>query len=205
MRFHTVLAALACLLAPGLSPDPALGQAQGLGFAFQLGYSALDGEWGDVLDDGVDGEFNILWGLGRFRFGGGFNWVSYGLIDPVGEVDSASQVGTHLSVGYFLLDRGPILPYLEGRLTHDRLRAEDHVEGFPPPEEEDGNNAPRYSGWGGTAIVGAVVPLRGTVAMDVAVRLGRFVTSEADLDYLGLGTVSTAVRKGVRLGVVWHP
>jgi hypothetical protein len=188
-----------------LSPSAGAAQSHGLGFDFKLGYSEMGGDWGAVLQDGVDGEFNILYGLERVRLGFGFNWVSYGLVTTVGEVDSASQVGLHWAVAYPFRQVGWIRPYVEGRLTWDRFRAENHVDGFPDPEEEDGNNAPRYAGWGGTGVVGVFIPMWGSVLGDISARYGLIQTAEADLEYLGLPVVSSGNRWGVRVGFVWYP
>jgi hypothetical protein len=196
---------LLCLLAGMLSPSAGAAQSHGLGFDFKLGYSEMGGDWGAVLQDGVDGEFNILYGLERVRLGFGFNWVSYGLVTTVGEVDSGSQVGLHWAVAYPFRQVGWIRPYVEGRLTWDRFRAENHVDGFPDPEEEDGNNAPKYAGWGGTGVVGVFIPMWGSVLGDISARYGLIQTSEADLEYLGLPVVSSGNRWGVRVGFVWYP
>lgn len=193
------------LLSGFLDPAGARAQEQGLGFDFKMGYSQMGGDWGGVLEDGIDAEFNILYGLERLRLGWGFNWVSYGLVTRVGEVDSGSQVGLHLAVAYPFRQEGRIRPYVEGRLTWDRFRAEKHVEGFPDPEEEDGNNAPRYAGWGGTGVVGVLFPMWGDVLGDVSARYGWLHTAEADLEYLGLPAVDSGNRWGVRIGIVWYP
>ena len=196
---------LLCLLPGFLNPAPAQAQGEGLGFDFKMGYSEMGGDWGGVLQDGVDAEFNILYGLKRLRLGGGFNWVSYGLVTAVGEVDSGSQVGMQLGVAYPFRQVGWIRPYVEGRLTWDRFRAENHIDGFPDPEEEDGNNAPQYAGWGGTGVVGVFVPMSSSVLADLSARYGLFQTAEADLEYLGLPVVSSGNRWGVRIGFVWYP
>ena len=170
-----------------------------------MGYSEIGGDWGDVLRDGTDAEFNVYFGLERLRLGWGVNFVSYDLPVRVGEVDSGSQVGMQWSVAYPLLRDGWLRPYVEGRLTWDRFRAERHVEGFPDEEEEGENNAPRYAGWGVTVVAGVFIPIAGRVLGDFSARYGRFETSEADLGYLGLPVVSSGNRWGVRLGLVWYP
>lgn len=186
-------------------PAPARGQHPGLGFDFKMGYAEIGGDWGEVLTDGVDTEFNFYYGLDDVRLGFGFNLVSYGLAVSVGEVDSASQVGAQFSAAYSFLKGSPVQPYVEGRLTWDRFRPEHLVEGFPPEEEEGENNAPTYSGWGGTGVLGVFVPISGKVLADFSTRFGGFETSEADLDYLDLPVVSSGNRWGVRVGIVWYP
>lgn len=204
-RGSPFLPAFIFVMIPLLGPAPAQGQQTGLGFDLKLGYSEIGGDWGDVLNDGVDTEFNIYYGLDHLRLGWGFNLVSYDLPFQVGEVDSGSQVGMQFSVAYPFLKGSRVQPYIEGRLTWDRFRAEEHVEGFPDEDEEGENNAPRYSGWGGTGVVGFFVPMTGTLLWDVSARYGVFGTSEADLEYLNLPVVSSGNRWGVRLGLVWYP
>jgi hypothetical protein len=193
------------LLIPLLIPTPAQGQLSGLGFDFKMGYSEIGGDWGEVLNDGVDSEFNFYYGLERVRLGFGFDLVSYDLPFSEGEVDSGSQVGMQFSVAYPFLKGAMVQPYIEGRLTWDRFRAENRVEGFPPEEEEGENNAPAYSGWGGTGVAGLFIPMSGRVLLDLSARFGGFGTSEADLEYLDLPVVSSGSRWGVRVGIVWYP
>jgi hypothetical protein len=194
----TVMAALLML------PTPGEGQHPGMGFDMKWGYAEIGGDWGEVLNDGTDFEFNVYYGLERIRLGWGLNLASYDLTVEVGEVDTGSQVGLHWSVAYPFRKIGPLLPYIEGRLTWDRFRAEEHVVGFPDPEEGE-NNAPRYSGWGGTGVAGLMFPFTDSVLADFSARFGRFQTNEADLGYLGLPTVSSGNRWGVRVGLVWYP
>ena len=193
------------ILIVGLLP-PASVQAQhpGMGFDMKWGYAEIGGDWGEVLTDGTDFEFNVYYGLERLRLGWGLNLVSYDLTVEVGEVDTGSQVGLHWSVAYPFRKIGPLLPYIEGRLTWDRFRAEEHVVGFPDPEEGE-NNAPTYSGWGATGVVGLMFPFTDSVLADFSARYGQIYTSEADLGYLGLPTVSSGNRWGVRGGLVWYP
>jgi hypothetical protein len=199
-----LLTACLSVLIPLLIPSSAQGQHPGLGFDFKMGYSEIGGDWGEVLNDGVDAEFNFYYGLEQVRFGFGFNMVSYDLSVPVGEVDSASQVGAQFSVAHAFLKGSRVQPYIEGRLTWDRFRPENLVAGFPPEEEEE-NNAPTYSGWGGTGVLGFFVPISGNVLADLSARYGGFGTSEADLEYLDLPVVSSGNRWGVRVGIVWYP
>jgi len=170
-----------------------------------MGYSEIGGDWGEVMNDGVDSEFNFYYGLERVRLGFGFDLVSYDLTVSEGEVDSGSQVGMHFSAAYPFLKGSVVQPYIEGRLTWDRFRAERHVEGFPPEDDEGENNAPTYSGWGGTGIAGIFIPMSGRVLLDLSARFGGFGTSEADLEYLDLPVVSSGNRWGVRVGIVWYP
>jgi hypothetical protein len=188
-----------------MSPSLGTAQAPGLGFDMKWGYSEIGGDWGEVLTDGTDWEFDIFYGLEHVRLGWGLNMVSYDLTEELGEIDSASQVGMQFSLAYPFRQISFFRPYLEARLTWDRFRPEEHVEGFPDEEEEGENNAPTYSGWGGTAVGGLMIPFTPTVLADVSARYGVISTSEADLGYLGLPTVSSGNRWGVRVGLVWYP
>lgn len=186
-------------------PQPATAQMNGFGFDLKLGYSALGGEYGDVLDDGVDGELNVYYGLPRLRLGWGIDLVSYGLVQPSGDpdVDSASQVGMHFSVAYPFQVSPRFKPYVEGRLTWDRFRVEGHVEGFPDPPQEGENTLPRYSGWGGTGVAGVLVGITERLYADFSGRWGHFWTSSSDYSYVGAPKAASGTRWGFRTGIVW--
>jgi hypothetical protein len=183
---------------------PLAAQARGWGFDLKMGYSQLGGEWAEVMDDGVDAELNVFYGLEKLRLGGGINLVSYGLLDPTEDVESASQVGVHFAVGYPFPSWRRIQPYVEARLTWDRLRPEGHEEGFPPPEEEGENTGPQASGFGGTAVAGVFVGITERLFADFSGRFGGFKTSISQLDYLEAPEVASASRWGIRAGLVWY-
>ena len=96
-----------------------------------------------------------------------------------------------------------IQPYVEARLTWDRLRPEGHEEGFPPPEEEGENTGPQASGFGGTAVAGVFVGITERLFADFSGRFGGFKTSISQLDYLDAPDVASASRWGIRAGLVW--
>ncbi len=201
-----LLVPVAALVLVLVGPRSAAAQRSGLGFDIKLGYSSLGGEYGQVLEDGIDGEFNIYYGLERLRLGWGINLVSYGMAQPAEDFDSWSQVGLQWSVAYPFRSGAAMQPYVEGRLTWDRLRPEDHEEGFSDPEEEEEEDPhPRVSGWGGTAVAGVFASLTETVLLDLSARYGIFSTAEADLEYLNQPNIASGNRWGVRLGIVWYP
>jgi hypothetical protein len=199
-----ILFLLALCLAGGAAPGSA--QLRGLGFDLKMGYSALGGEYGDALDDGVDAELNVYYGLEHLRLGWGVNLVSYGFVEAEedAEVDSASQVGMQFSVAYPFHLSPRFKPYVEARLTWDRFRGEGHVEGFPPPEDEGENTTPTASGWGGTAVAGVFVGITETLFADFSGRWGRFSTTLSDFSYVGAPDVADGTRWGVRTGLVWY-
>ncbi len=188
----------------GLAPEPLDAQSRGWGFDLKMGYSVLGGEWGDVMDDGVDAEMNVFYGMETLRLGGGLNLVSYGLLDPSEDVESASQVGVHFSVAYPFPRWRRLQPYVEARLTWDRLRPEGHEEGFPPPEEEGENTGPQASGFGGTGVAGVFVGITEGLYADFSGRFGSFKTSISQLDYLDAPEVASATRWGLRAGLIWY-
>lgn len=204
LRVSPPVAALTLVALLVLAARPLAAQSRGFGFDFKMGYSALGGEWGDVLDDGVEAEMNLFYGMERVRVGGGVNLVSYGLLDPTDDVDSASQVGLHVGVAYPFPRWRRLQPYVEARLTWDRLRPEGHEEGFPPPEEEGENTGPQASGFGGTAVAGVFVGITERLFAEFSGRYGSFKTSISNLDYLDAPEVASATRWGLRAGLVWY-
>jgi opacity protein-like surface antigen len=203
-RAPAALLLLACVF-----PMAGSAQQQGLAFDLRMGHSTIGGDWGTVLTDGVDAELNLYYSFAnRLRIGWGLNQVSYELVDELHteETESASQTGMQFSAMYPFQIGQRLWPYVEGRFTWDRFKAEGEVEGFPPPEEEGENNAPRYSGWGGTASVGLLVNITGRLYGDFSYRYGNFDTNDIDLDeYLpGAGVVTSGSRYGFRVGLLWY-
>ena len=185
------------------SPLPAQAQ-DGLGFRTTLGFEEVGGAYGEVLDGHVVGELDILYGFSRVRLGGGFSWVSFGM-DPPYENDTWSSVQAHAIVAYPFSLGSRLRAYLEGRLTHRRLKPEGEL--FPPVETEEGGHAPafRVSGTGGEARFGIEVPIVGSMALDLSGHLSMFGTDDADLAEIDGGIVNSGSTWGIHVGIVWFP
>ena len=203
MRRELLLFWILALLSFGASPSPALGQG-GLGFRTTLGFEEVGGDYGEVLDGHVVGEFDILYGFRRVRLGGGFSWVSFDM-DPPYQDDTWSSVQAHAIVAYPFSLGSRLRAYLEGRLTHRRLKPEGDL--FPPVETEEGGHAPafRVSGTGGEARFGIEVPIVGSMALDLSGHLSVFATDDADLAEINGGIVNSGSTWGIHVGIVWFP
>ncbi len=183
---------------------------QGLGFEFSFGYQSVNGEYGDVLDGGVDADFSIVYTRGKLRYGIGSNWASYGVAVEGFRKESWSNITSHLGLAYFpLADEKRLRPFIEVRLEGRRLRPEgDHLPPEDPPEDPDeGENTSeiRVFGVGGAALAGVEIGLSRRSWVKVAGYWGVINTQDAELGDINLGTVDSGSVAGFRVGLVWIP
>ena len=198
----SVLPLLLALLAPC-----SLNAQQGLGFEFSFGYQSVNGEYGDVLDGGVDADFSLVYTRGKLRYGIGSNWASYGVGVEGFRKESWSNITTHLGLAYFpIADEKRLRPFIEVRLEGRRLRPEgDHLTEEEPPEEGENTSEIRVFGVGGAALVGVEIGLSRRSWAKVAGYWGVINTQDAELGHINLGTVDSGNVIGFRVGLVWIP
>ncbi|MGI9627916.1 MAG: hypothetical protein ACR2QM_13855 [Longimicrobiales bacterium] len=191
--------------------DAAFAQQRGLGFRFLVGAQGIGGDYGDILDTGLPGEFTVLYGLDKIRLGGGFGWTSHGM-NHGAEEGHFSFIDTHFLVGYpFTLGSSGIRPYVEGRFIYRKIRPEDGLFGHEPEPSEDRGEFGEHefafsvSGTGGEAVVGAEIPVTRRLRLDVSGRVGRFTSTAVDLQEFGLDTYGSGSSWGVYFGAFWFP
>ena len=180
----------------------------GFSFSVAMGYTAMNGDWGTILKDGIDADINISYLWNHLKFGAGAYYASYNLEPPL-EEESISNVSLHASFGYvFLLGR--VRPYVALRGSYTRLRPEGHhfSEEEPPEEgdpDEGENPAPRRDGTGGTLIGGVEIVLTPNITLDPNVWYGITNTEELDLTEFGGPVITKGQSWGIRLGITWYP
>ncbi len=192
-------------------------QAQSrFGFQFDLGYTGLGGDYGDVLTGGWVAEFNVDYQIRPFRYGFGFEVASLDVDkDVVGESfedESVSKVGAHLSAVYLIPVGSRIKPLVGLRIGSLRLRPEGETfapEPEPRPrgkEGEEGENpAPRVDGFEGAAIGGVEFALSPKFAFQVAGLYSYMSTDQVDLTAIDLGLVDKGTSWSLRVSARWKP
>jgi len=193
----------------GLPAPGSLAAQQGLGFEGSIGYQSLNGEYGDVLKGGVDGEFSIVWTRSKLRYGIGLDWASYQMVEPF-EKESWSNVAGHLALSFFPFAEGGgrVRPWIEIRTVARRLRPEGDFlgGGHAPPEEEGENISPiRVFGMSGAAVAGVEIGLTRRSWLKLGGYLSTINTENAELGEIDLGTVDSGSIIGFRLGLLWIP
>jgi len=186
-----------------------LAAQQGLGFEGSIGYQSLNGEYGDVLKGGVDGEFSIVWTRSKLRYGIGLDWASYQMVEPF-EKESWSNVAGHLALSFFPFAEGGgrVRPWIEIRTVARRLRPEGDFlgGGHAPPDEEGENISPiRVFGMSGAAVAGVEIGLTRRSWLKLGGYLSTINTENAELGEIDLGTVDSGSIIGFRLGLLWIP
>jgi hypothetical protein len=207
--WHPVGSLVFWLLLFGLLPSGSLMAQQGLGFEASFGYQSVNGEYGDILKGGVDGEFSVVLSQNRLRYGIGMDWASYNMEEPF-QKESWSNVAGHLSLSFFPLSRGGgrVRPWIEVRAVGRRLRPEGNFlgGGHGPPEEEGENISPiRVFGMSGAAIAGVEIGLTRRSWLKLGGYLSSINTENAELGEIDLGTVDSGSILGFRIGLLWIP
>jgi hypothetical protein len=182
---------------------------QGLGFEASFGYQSVNGEYGDILEGGVDGEFSVLYTRNKLRYGIGMDWASYHMVEPF-EKESWSNVAGHLALSFFPFAEGGgrVRPFIEVRAVGRRLRPEGDFlgGGHAPPDEEGENISPiRVFGMSGAALAGIEIGLTDRSWLKLGGYLSTINTENAELGEIDLGTVDSGSILGFRLGLLWIP
>jgi opacity protein-like surface antigen len=194
--------ALACLSA--LDASHLRAQNNGVVFGFQMGYKAMAGDLGQILDGGIVGEYDFSYHVGKFRYGIGFNLVS---LDVAGFDESVSQVNAYLSASWFIKQDTRVRPYLQVRIGGVRYRPEGDTFAPPEPEadEEGENAADAVDGFEGGLLGGAEFAISSKFAVDLSGGFSFVSTEEVDLTAIGLEPVKRGTTWTVRLGARWNP
>ncbi len=200
------------VLAPASAAAQASTWGNGFGFQWQIGYKSVGGGYGDLLTDGIDADINIFYNHNKLRIGGGGNFVSLNVVEPLQD-ESVSSVELHAFLGYHFL-RGNFQPYVQGRFNFVRMRPEGHDFDFdpeaPPEDPEEGENlADRRAGFGGGLVAGFEYRLSRKIGLEANASIDAFATEEVDLAEIEepslQGTFTDGNRWGFRVGINWYP
>ncbi len=186
-----------------------------------FGFGAADGKYGDVLQKPLQLDLQIAKqsASGAWRFGLG---LQFGSMDPADDPnippDKAelwlapdkewARLETSLIVTRVFNPRGDFRPYLQGRLSIERIHPRSELFYVqPPPENLEPGDSPTKAtnGIGFTIQPGFEVSLGKTLSLDIAGFYTYYKTGSYDMSPLGLPDVDSGHEWGGRVGLAWRP
>lgn len=213
MKLPVVLVLACCLTAGavvGAEPqtaDPSQPEREptwGLGTA--LGYGGAGGDFSELLEKPVTGDFNIFRRQGKWRFGLGVSFTSFTMKEPFEEEKEWGFQQTYLFTSRMFGKPGGIRPYVQLRGGLARLHPRSELFAFQPPPEEPGDSPTHpANGFSIGVLPGVEIPINRSLAVDVSGHFNYFSVSEYDLGPVGLPPASSGTTWEARVGVRWHP
>jgi hypothetical protein len=204
------------------APASEPGNASPWGFNFTLGAGELGGEWSDLLEKPVTGEFNFFrqTSSGKWRFGGGVAYGSYTMKNQPGypQLEDEQEWGTLqtylLGTRVFRADKR-VRPYFQLRGGFERLHARSELF-YTLPEDPDNKGKSRTepaNGFFVGVVPGVEFKLTRAAALDASFSYKYFTVDEVDLGQFPvtpgpkfpLGPVSSGSPWEARLGITWFP
>ena len=130
-----------------LSASPAMSQdapepRPSWGLTNTLGYGGAGGDFGDLLEKPVTGDFNIFRNRGAWRFGMGMSFTSFTMKEPYQDEKEWGFQRTYLFATRMLRSEASkrLRPYLQLRGGAARLHPRSELFAFEPPPEEPGDS-----------------------------------------------------------------
>lgn len=180
--------------------EPGNPRSNGTGFRFNFGWQDVGGDMGESLDGAIDAEFSFFFPVWKVRMGLGANWMSYEMDDFD---ETWSQIRFHFITAYHFAPTAAIRPYVEGRLTWQRLRPEED-RFFGGEEEILGDFL--LSGPGAQALAGVEIPLNTRWTIDLSGSIGAYSVSPDINDYdPELSSAESGTPWRIAVGVAWYP
>jgi len=187
----------------------ALATSAGPGLAdveYALTYERIDpaGEWARALDAGLAGELAVRADHGRWVPGLAVRWGSHEMPAP-DDGATWSHIALLGTIAMRPWPAGAVVPVAEARVGWVRLRRESTIFLDDPDRElEPGENPfEAENGIELSLLVGARVPVRWGVALEVGASIGVLRSQEADLTPVGKSSASSATPRGLRVGIGW--
>ena len=112
------------------------------GLTTSLGFGTAGGDFGDLLESPVAGDFSIFRNRGAWRFGVGLSFTSFTMKEPFQNEDEWGFQQTYLFATRMLRKQGAVRPYLQLRAGAARLHPRSELFAFEPPPEEAGTVRP---------------------------------------------------------------
>jgi len=173
----------------------------GLAFRTGLGFQRIGGDWGQVLDAGIDARFASMYSTRGARVGLELSWASLGMDEFTDR--TWNQGGGRFFVGYAPTLVPGIRPYGELGLTFRRMHPEgDRFFRDEPPREYPADV--HTEGPGLDVSLGVELSTVSPVALDLSAGYGRF-TTRLELPSDGLDATTTGSSWRIGLGVTWFP
>jgi hypothetical protein len=185
-----------------------------------FGFGAADGKYGDVLQKPLQWDFQIAKQSpsGAWRFGVG---LQFGSMDPAEDPnippDTAelwlapdkewARLETSFIVTRVFRSRSTLRPYLQGRVSLERIHPRSELFYNKPPEGLEPGESPTYAtnGVGFTVQSGFEWSLGKSLSLDLAGYATYYNTGSYDMSPLGLPDVDSGFEWGGRVGLAWRP
>jgi hypothetical protein len=192
--------------------QPARRPSWGLGTS--LGYGGAGGDFSDLLQKPITGDYNIFRNHDKWRFGLGVSFTSFTMKEPCSAVGNAScedqkEWGfqqTYLFTSRMFGKPGGVRPYIQVRGGLARLHPRSELFAFEPPPEEPGDSPTTpANGFSFGVLPGIEVPINRSLALDVSGHFNYFSVDEYDLSAVQRPPASSGTTWEARVGVRWHP
>jgi len=178
----------------------------GWGLNTSLGFGGAGGDFGDLLEKPVAGDFNVFRNHGAWRFGIGLGFSSFTMKEPFQDEDEWGFQRTYLFATRMLRSEGAVRPYVQVRGGLARLHPRSELFAFEPPPEEPGDSPTTpANGWTVGLVPGLELQLTESLALDLSGHFNWFNVSEYDLSPVGYPNASSGTTWEARVGLRWHP
>jgi hypothetical protein len=176
------------------------------GLTTALGFGGAGGDFGDLLQSPVAGDFNLFRNHGAWRFGLGLSFTSFTMPEPYEDEKEWGFQQTYLFATRMLRQEGSVRPYLQLRAGAARLHPRSELFAFEPPPEEPGDSPTHpANGWSAGLVPGVELQLNDSLALDLSAHINWFKVSEYDLSPVGYPNASSGTTYEARIGLRWHP
>ena len=175
-------------------------------FAFHLGAGGVSGDFAEVLETPLTGEYVLRRGHGPWRLGAGLSFGSFAMRAPWEDELEWGYQRVFLSGARTFGSGRRLQPYLEGRVGAVRMhpRSERFAMDPLPPDFEIGDSPTEPS----NGLFLGVVPgvewrLSPSFGVDASALASYHTVGEMDLSPVGGGIASSGVDWQLRLGLFW--
>jgi len=205
---------LACLVFTGAAfgaevqtaASPELQREPRWGLSTSLGFGGAGGDFGELLEKPVAGDYNIFRRYGKWRFGFGLSFTSLTMKAPYDQEPEWGFQETYLSATRLFGRPGGVRPYLQLRGGLARLHPRSELFKFEPPPENKGDSPTTpANGFSVALLPGIEIPINRSLAVDISGKFDYFSVDEYDLSPVGRPPASSGTKWEARLGVRWHP
>ena len=176
------------------------------GLAAGLGWGSAGGDFGNLLEGPIAGDFNLFRNHGKWRFGVGISFTSFTMKAPYQDEKEWGLQQDYLFATRMLRQEGKLRPYIQLRGGLARLHPRSELFAFSPPPEEPGDSPTTpANGWSAALVPGVEWQLSKSLALDVSAHFNYFSVSEYDLSPVGYPNASSGSSYEARFGVRWYP
>lgn len=176
------------------------------GFYFNLGAGDTRGDFDSSFEKAATGEFGILRSSGKWRYGLGVSFGSFGMEPPYDNELEWGFQRIFVSGTRVFRENESLRPYLQGRLGIARLHPRSELFNMDPlPDDYAVGDSPTKASNGVHIglVPGLEWQLTRTVALDFSLLLDYFHVGDTDLSPIGQGTASSGLDWQARFGVMW--